>query len=437
MRVKRFAQLVPRRDGLWGNKDYVQFWAAQSVSAAGSQITLLALPLLAAITLKASSVQIGLLVASGSVPIWIFGLFAGVWIDRLPRRPILIVADLGRAALLLLIPLASALNHLSMELLYAVAFLAGTLTVFFDIGRQSYLPVLVRRDQLVEANQQVVVSNSAAEVAGPGIAGGLIKILGAPVAIVFDAISFVASGLLLMRIHAHEQQIPRHEQQRAMLMEIREGVRWVFQDPVLRALALATGISNFFENGRFAVQILYLNRSLHLGPAAIGIVVMLGSVGYFIGAFLPRITSQTFGLGRAIMLAMGVIWIAELLFALAAGPNSVAVPLVIVALFLEGLGSPSYDVNQVSLRQAITPDYIRGRVNASLRVLIRGTVPLGAIAGGLVAASFGLRAAMVFGAFGPPIAILLIWFSPIRGMRVPPPPVDEQTPVATPALTHP
>jgi MFS family permease len=155
------------------------------------------------------------------VPIWIFGLLAGVWIDRLPRRPILIATDLGRAALLLLIPLASALDLLRMELLCAVAFLAGTLSVFFEIGRQSYVPALVRRDQLVEANQQVAVSNSAAEVAGPGIAGTLIKILGAPIAIIFDAISFVASALLLSSIRTVEQQIPRQEQHRNVWAEIR------------------------------------------------------------------------------------------------------------------------------------------------------------------------------------------------------------------------
>jgi predicted MFS family arabinose efflux permease len=430
VRFVRPSRLTPRLGGLWRNKDFVNFWAAQSVSAAGTQITLLAIPLLAAITLDASSVQIGLLAASGSVPIWIFGLLAGVWIDRLPRRPILIATDLGRAALLLLIPLASALDVLRMELLYTVAFLAGTLSVFFEIGRQSYVPILVRRDQLVEANQQVAVSNSAAEVAGPGIAGALIKILGAPIAIIFDAISFVASALLLTRIRTVEQQIPRQEQHRNVWAEIREGVRWVAHDRILRTLTLATGIWNFFENARLAMLILYITRNLHLGPSAVGIVLMIGSIGYFIGAFLPQWASKTFGLGRAIMLAAGVIWIAQFLFVFAAGPNEIAVPILVAAIFLDGFGSPGYDVNQFSLRQAVTPDHILGRVNASARVFIRGMVPLGALAGGAVAASYGLRAAMAVGTVGPPIAILLIWFSPIRGMRVPPPPIEIPEPIA-------
>jgi MFS family permease len=176
--------------------------------------------------------------------------------------------------------------------------------------------------------------------------------------------------------------------------------------------------------------ILYMTRNLHLGPSAVGIVFMIGSIGYFAGAFLPRWASKTFGLGRAILLATGVIWIAQFLFVFAAGPNEIAVPVLIAAIFLDGFGAPTYDVNQFSLRQAITPGHILGRVNASARVFIRGMVPLGALAGGAIAASFGLRAAMAVGTIGPPIAILLIWFSPIRTMRAPPPPAEKPEPVA-------
>ncbi len=435
MRLARPFLHAPQRTGLWRDHDYVKFWSAQSISAVGSQVSLLAIPLLAAISLGADSIQMGFLLAAGTSPILLLGLFAGVWTDRLRRRPILIAADFGRAALLLLIPLAWWLDSLRMELLYVVAFLTGSLSVFFDIARQSYVPTLVRRDQLVEANQKVMVSASAAEVAGPGIAGTFIKLVSAPLAILLDAMSFVASGLLLLRIRSHEQQIPRHDQRRRMWTEIREGLGWVAHDPILRTLALATGISNFFENVRFAVQILFMTRVLHLGPSAIGIVLMLGSIGYFAGAFLPSWTSNRFGLGSAILIAMGVIWFSQILYVFATGPNVVAVPLVVAALFLEGFGAPSYDVNQVSLRQAITPDKIRGRVNASLRVLIRGTVPLGALAGGVIANYFGLRAAIVCGAIGPPIAIYLIWASPVRDLRVPPPPVDAAEPAIVTAQT--
>jgi predicted MFS family arabinose efflux permease len=326
---------------------------------------------------------------------------------------------------LLLIPLAWQFDVLGIGLLYLVAFCTGSLSVFFDIARQSYTPTLVRRDELVDANSKVILSESAAEVAGPGLAGTLVKVVGAPTAILLDAVSFVASGFFLLRIRTQEPQFSRQGEHRNIWSEIKEGLRWVVHDPILRTLTAATGIWNFFENARFAIQILYLTRNLHLGPGAVGLVLMVGGIGYFIGAFLPRWSSERFGLGRAIMIATVVIWIAEILFALSVGPAEIAVPLVIAALFLEGLGAPSYDVNQFSLRQAITPDRIRGRVNGSIRVIIRGTVPLGALAGGAFAAAFGLRAAIVLGAFGPPIALLLIWFSPIRNLRVPPPPPDE------------
>lgn len=253
MRVARLLQVAPRPGGLWLNRDFVRFWAAQTVSAAGDQVTILAIPLLAALTLGASSVEMGLLAASGSAPILILGLFAGVWVDRLARRPILIVADFGRAAFLLLIPIAWSFDRLGMGLLYVVAFCTGSLTVFFDIARQSYTPTLVRRDQLVDANAKVILSQSAAEVAGPGLTGTLVKVAGAPIAILLDAASFVASGLFLLRIRTSEQQISRQEVERNIWSEIKEGLRWVVHDPILRTLTAATGIWNFFENARLAI----------------------------------------------------------------------------------------------------------------------------------------------------------------------------------------
>jgi MFS family permease len=425
VRATRRLLVAPRLGGLWLNKEFVRYWTAQSISAAGDQITLLAIPLLAAITLDVSSLQMGLLAASGTAPILLLGLFAGVWTDRLRRRPILIAADFGRAALLLLIPVAWQLDMLSIGLLYVVAFLSGSLAVFFDVARQSYTPTLVQRDELVDANAKVMVSVSAAEVAGPGLAGALVKVAGAPLAILLDAASFVASGLFMLKIRKPEPQVSRQGVHPNIWSEMREGLRWVVHDPILRTLTASTGIWNFFENGRLAMMILYMTRNLDLGPGAIGAILMVGSIGFFVGAFLPRWASNRFGLGKAILLATVVIWIGELLYPLAVGRTEIAVPILIVAMLLEGLGGPTYDINQVSLRQAITPDRIRGRVNGSIRVIIRGMVPLGALAGGAIAAAFGLRAAMVLGAFGPPIGFLLIWFSPVRKLKVPPPPVDE------------
>jgi MFS family permease len=413
-----------RRGGLWRHPGFLKLWAAQTVSAFGDQVTLLALPLLAVTTLGAGAGQMGVLRAAETGPILVVGLFAGVWIDRLRRRPILIAADLGRAALLLTVPIAAWLDVLRIELLYLVGILVGTFTVFFEVARQSYVTAVVRRDQLVDANSKLSVSHSGAEVAGPGLAGVSVQILGAPVTLLFDAISFVVSGVLIGRIRSQEPAPPPRRQGSNIWREIGEGLRQVRHDPILRTLAGATGSGNIFENARYAVLVLYMNDDLGLSPATIGLVLGAGSVGYFLGAFLPGWAARRFGLGRAITGSMVVIWLSELLFPLATGPNHIAVPILITALFVSGLAGPAYDVNQFSLRQAITPVALLGRVNASMRVLIRGAVPIGALLGGLIGELFGLRAVMLFGALGGLSSLLWLWRSPIPSLQAIPPHAD-------------
>ncbi len=406
-----------RFGGLCQHPGFVKFWAAQTVSVFGDQVTLLAVPLLAALTLGAGSAQMGLLRAAETGPVLVVGLFAGVWVDRLRRRPLLIAADLARAVLLLLIPLAAWLDALRIELLYAVSILTGSLSVLYVVARQSLLPTLVGREHLMEANQKTTITGSASEVAGPGLAGALVQLLGAPATVLVDAASFLASGFLTARVQVVEAApVPRGAGQ-SVWAEIGEGLRTVAREPILRTLAGATGCGNLFENARFAILILYMTRDLGLRPGAIGLILGAGSVGYFAGAFLPGWAARRFGLGRAIVGGALVFALGDLLYPFAAGPTAVAVPVLGAALFLSGFGAPTYDVNQVSLRQAITPDQIRGRVNASLRVLIRGTVPLGALLGGTLGAVFGLRAVMVLGAVWAPVPLLWLWFSPVPSLR--------------------
>jgi MFS family permease len=413
------------RSALWRDAAFLKLWTAQTVSAFGDQVTILALPLLAVTTLGASAGQMGVLRAAETGPVLVVGLFAGVWIDRLRRRPILIAADVGRAALLLAIPIAAWLDLLRIELLYVVGILVGTLTVFFEVARQSYVTAVVERGQLVDANSKLNVTNSASEVVGPGIAGALVQVLGAPTTVLLDAASFVVSGALIGRIRAAEPTPVPRPRGSNLWREMREGLRHVVHDPILRTLAGATGSGNIFENARYAVLVLYMTDDLGLKPGAIGLVLGAGSVGYFLGAFLPGWTANRFGLGRTIVGSMVVIWLGELLFPLAAGPDRVAAPILVAALFVTGLAGPSYDVNQFSLRQAITPDAILGRVNASMRVVIRGAVPIGALLGGLIGELFGLRAVMVFGAFGGLSSLLWLWRSPVPALRTVPAHSDE------------
>jgi MFS family permease len=410
---------LPR--GLWRHPGFAKLWAAQTISGFGDQITVLALPLLAATTLGAGAGQMGVLRAAETGPILIVGLFAGVWIDRLRRRPILIAADFIRAVLLLAIPLASWLDLLQIELLYVVAILVGTGTVFYDVARQSYVTSVVRRDQLVDANSKLMVSDSASEVIGPGIAGVLVQIVGAPATILLDAVSFALSGGLIGRIRTPEAVPLARRAGSNIWREMREGLHYLVRDPILRTLVGATGSGNIFENARYAVLVLFMSDELSMSPAAIGIVFAAGSIGYFLGAFLPAWTARRLGLGRAITGSMVVLWISEWFFPLAAISERAAVPLLIGGLFLGGLAGPSYDVNQVSLRQAITPDAILGRVNASARVIVRGAVPIGALLGGLIGELFGLRAVMLFGAFGGLSSLLWLWRSPVPGLGSLPP----------------
>lgn len=402
---------------LWRHPGFRNLWAAETVSAFGDQVTLLALPLLALTMLDASAGQMGILRAAQTAPILVVGLFAGVWVDRLRRRPVLVVTDIGRGLVLLTIPLAAWFDVVRIELLYVVALLIGTMSVFFEVAHQSYVTSVVAREQLVDANAKFSLSWSGAEVAGPSVAGLIVQVLGAPATLLIDAFSFLTSGELIRRIRASEPTPAAREAGSNIWREIGAGLRYVVGNPILRTLVAATGSGNIFDNARTAVLVLYLNEELGLRPAAIGLVLGAGSIGYFLGSFVPAWSARRFGLGRAIVGSMWLMWLSDLLYPFAAGPNQMAVPVMITALFLAGLAAPSYDVNQFSLRQAVTPGALLGRVNASTRVVIRGAVPIGALLGGLIGELFGLRTVMFFAAFGSLSSLLFLWRSPVASLR--------------------
>jgi predicted MFS family arabinose efflux permease len=365
-----------------------------------------------------------LLTAAGTAPDLLLGLVAGVWVDRLRRRPLLIAADLGRAALLLVIPLAALAGVLSIALLVAVAFGLGLLTTLFGIAYSSYLPALVPRDKLVEANGRLEASSAVAGVAGPGLAGGLVQALTAPVAMAVDALSFLVSALLLGRIRTVEAP-PRAEARRGLWREVGEGLRAVAGSPVLRALAGTTMTFNFFDSFLIAIYVLYLTRELGLGAAAVGAVFAIGGAGGVLGAALAGRIARWAGLGRALIGAILLAAIGELGIALAGGPPLAAVALVGVAEATVQGAAVVFGVNGVSLRQAATPDRLLGRVNATMRFMRTGLVPLGALLGGLVAKRYGLRPSVLVAGLGTLLAVLWVLFSPIRSLQVAPPPVEE------------
>jgi len=405
--------------GLWRHSEFVKLWSGHTISRFGSEISQLAIPLTAALVLNASPAQMGLLGAFEFAPFLLLSLFAGVWVDRLPRRPILIVADIGRALFLGSIPVAALVGALRIEQLYLVGILTGAFTVFFDVADQSYLPVLVNREHLVEGNSKLEMSRSVAQITGPGVAG--VQLVTAPMAVAVDAASFVASMIFLLFIRASEPPpVPHADAPSSIWGELREGLAVVLGNPLLRSIAGCTGTSNLFSNAMFAVYVLYLTRQLGIGPALLGLILAAAGPGALLGALVAGNVAARFGLGTTIIGSALVGAAVNLLVPLAGGPIVVVAGMLMLSQFIGGITNPIYNINQVSLRQAITPDRLQGRMNASVRFLVWGTIPIGALLGGTLGEAFGLWPTLVAMSLCGLLAPLWIVFSPVRALRVQP-----------------
>jgi MFS family permease len=397
--------------------DFRRLWLAQTVSQIGSQVSYLAIPLTAAVSLDATPAEMGVLTALGSVPSLIAGLFAGAVVDRSERRPILISSDLARALLLAAIPAAWLLGSLNMPLLYLVVFLIGACSLFFDVAYQAFLPPLIDRDRLVEGNSGLELSRSAAEVAGPTLAGGLIQLLKAPLAIAVDALSFLASAVLVARIRTKESPRTSDDTPSSFLSDALAGLREVVREPSIRALAIGGAAIGLYNAMLEAVAILYLTRSIGMQPGILGLVFTAGSVGFVVGALLPNRVIHRFGIGPSIALSIAVIGLSDLALPLAGHNLLLVIPAVALGQFFFGLGITVYRVAQVSLRQALVPPALLGRVGGTLHALAAGTVPLGALLGGVLGQTIGLRETLVVAAVLEAGTALWILWSPIWSIR--------------------
>lgn len=406
----------PGRTGLWHNPNFMKLWAAETVTQMGSHVTLVALPLTAALVLSASAVQMGILTAAGTVPFLLFGLFAGVWVDRLRRRPIMIVTDIGRSLVLLTIPLAWSFDLLRIELLYVVAFTAGTQQLFFDVAYVSFLPSVVERDDLVEGNSKLEVSASTAQVAGPGLGGVLVGLLSAPLTILLDAVSFLLSAFFLARMRVDEPQ-PERLASVGVLREIGQGVGAVVRNPVLRAILGAGGTVNLFGWMFLAVYILYMIEDLGFSSTQVGLVLSTGGLGAIVGATLAAPLKRRIGVGMTIIVGRSLFGVFGLLVPLAVLVPGVEVPLVVLAEFLQWLTLVLATVNEISLRQSVIPRRLLGRATATYRFVFSGIIPIGALAGGFLGESIGLRSTLVLSCFGMLFAGVWVYFSPLCGMR--------------------
>jgi MFS family permease len=414
--------------GLWRHSDFLKLWSAETVSQFGTQVSQLAIPLTAVLVLHATAFEVAALGTVEFLPFLLFTLPAGVWVDRLPRRPILIVGDFGRAALLASIPIAYLSDALTLGQLYVVGFLVGVCTVFFDVAYQSYLPALVERDFIIEGNSKLEISRSSAQIGGPGLGGLLVQIFTAPYAILADAASFAGSGSFILRIRkqeTHREAPAALETKPSLWAELKEGLRFVLGNPNLRAQAGCTGTSNFFSNVALAIVVVFLVRELGLSPGVIGLVFSIGSIGSLLAAFTSNRISRRFGIGPTSIVMAALFGPASLLIAFAPHGNA-AIPFLVLAVFVFGFSVVVYNITQVSYRQAICPPRLQGRMNSVMRFIVWGTIPLGSLASGALASVIGLQETIIVGAIGGGGSFLWLLLSPQRRLREMPEPTEDE-----------
>ena len=399
---------------LWRHRDFRHLWAAETVSQVGTQITLLALPVLAVTLLHATPLEMGVLAALETAAFLLIGLPAGAWVDRWRRKRVLVVNDLVRMVALASLPIAWALDVLSLWQLFLVAAITGTATVFFDIAYQSYLPTLVAADQIVDGNGKLESSRAVAQVAGPGITGILLRVLGAPLLIAFDAVSFLVSALFIGRIR-HVDTVPDRATRRPLRTEIAEGLGFVVRHPLLRRIVACTGTANFGSAMSGALLVLYSLRVLGLSESALGIVFAAGSVGGLVGAVTGARFARWVGEGRAIPLSSLVIMPFTALIPLAV----VGAPalLLVVGWFGFSWAVVAYNITQVSFRQRLCPPHLLGRMNASVRFIVFGTQPLGALLGGALGGWIGIVPTLWVSVGIAGLAAVWVVASPLMGMR--------------------
>ncbi len=391
-------------------------WIGQTISVFGDQISIIALPLVAVLTLDAGPLAVGVLAAAGWAPHLVLSLGVGEWIDRQPsKRRVLVWADVLRFLVLATIPAAYAFDALTLAQLLVVAFAVGSLTVVFDLSYSTFLPLVVPRDDVVEAQSRLSVSRSASYIGGPALGGVLVQVLTAPVAVTADALSFLGAALFIKRARVDEP-VPEPAEG-SVWSRVRFGLRFVFTHPLLRPGVLCTTTINFFNLSFNAIVVLFMSEELGLSPGLIGIVFSAGAVGALGGALAAPGIGRRLGIGPAVVLG-AVLFPAPLVaFPLATGPEWVVVVTLIAAEAVASFGVMVYDVNLNSLNLLATPWHLRGRASGAMRLTNYGARPLGALAGGLLAATIGLRGAMLIGALGALGGVFWLLASPMSRTR--------------------
>jgi predicted MFS family arabinose efflux permease len=407
------------RSGLAGHPDGREFrrlWVGDTFSQLGTQVGAITLPLLAVSALGAGEFEMGLLATFENLAFLVVGLPAGAWVDRMRKRDVLVAADVVRGTALLALPVAWLLGGLTFPLLLAVATVVGVATVFFDVGHQSYLPALVPAGRISEGNAKLQVSQSVAEVAGPGLGGSLVRALGAPLVALLDALTFFCSALFLLRIRHREDRMQRSG--RRLHAEIVEGLAFVFRQPLLRRIVATTALANLASHIGQAMLVLYAIRDLGIGAAGLGLALSIGALGGLAGAFLVGPLIARVGEGRVIALALLPALPTLALVPLAHGRSGpAAIAMLATSTALTAVGVVVYNVAQVSFRQRLCPRPLLGRMNASVRFVVWGVMPIGAFLGGLIGSRFGVLTALWVAMAGEALAVLPVLLGPLVRMR--------------------
>ena len=395
------------------NRHFALLWTGQTVSAFGSYITSMGLPIVALLLLHASNAQIGLLTALGALPGLLVGLLIGVWVDRLPRRLVMLLADFGRAALLALIPLLALFGLLHLAWLYAVAIATGLLTVGFEVASLSFLPTLLPPEKLAEGNSRLGTSSSLAEIAGPPMAGVFIQALSAPIAILLDILSFLFSAFCLSLVRVPERPHAEFVERGQVWKEIREGLSVLWHNPRLRATAAYICTHNFFGGAYAALYIIYTLKLFGGSPFAFSVLVALGGIGALGGSFCAGYCARRFGYGRTLIGSALFFGVISFCTPLAAGPLPLVFVLMGLAQLVGDTGFSVYAINEISLRQQLTPARFLGRVNSCMHILANSVMPLGALLAGVLSEVIGIRWTLLIGSSGIFLATGWLIFSPL------------------------
>jgi MFS family permease len=426
---------------LWRNRDFRTLWFSLTITHFGGQITFLALPLTAAIMLNAGPLEMGILTAVEVLPYTVFGLFSGVLVDRSRKLPLIIIADIGRGIALLAVPIAAWMGLLSMWVLYIVGFVVGVGGIVGWAAYQVFMAERVGRESLVEANSRIALSDSAAQLIGPGLAGAIIHALTAPIAIFLDAVSFFISAIMLRTIKSADSDAPKWRAKsttddsvrglwNGIWADVKEGIALILRTPVLRSIAISLMVWNLLKHAYLAIVILYATRDLALSAGKIGAIFMMAGVGFLAASATCQALNRRFGIGRVMLFGLTASGISWLIVAAVSAAHWPAVQFG-VALLLFDFGAMLFFINYLTLRQAVTPDHLRGRVTSTLIFISLSLSPLGSLLGGVMGEYFGLRTTIaVTGIGGLLLGLTLLRYSPLNAMVTLPNPVE--TPTETP-----